>query len=179
MTASTDPDPPTATPTYALLRAFCDELARCGVREVVIAPGSRSTPLAMSFYELERGDPGRLRLHHPLLQNSGIHSLATAVVMFELKGLLTGLISHQPGGCGRSDGAVRIVQRNRLANARQALRRFLGHRLLVGCCSCLLCRLVGGSRIRDSGISSQRPPAQHPRDYFAERSATISRKLLP
>ena len=31
------------------------------MREVVIAPGSRSTPLAMSFYELERA--GRVRLH--------------------------------------------------------------------------------------------------------------------
>lgn len=29
-------------------RAFVDELARCGLREVVIAPGSRSTPLVMA-----------------------------------------------------------------------------------------------------------------------------------
>ncbi len=48
-------------PSTAFGTVFADELARCGVREVVIAPGSRSTPLAMSFYELEQA--GRLRLH--------------------------------------------------------------------------------------------------------------------
>ena len=48
-------------PSTAFGTVFADELARCGVREVVIAPGSRSTPLAMSFYELERA--GRVRLH--------------------------------------------------------------------------------------------------------------------
>ena len=48
-------------PSTAFGAVFADELARCGLREVVIAPGSRSTPLAMSFYELERA--GRVRLH--------------------------------------------------------------------------------------------------------------------
>ena len=48
-------------PSTAFGAVFADELARCGVREVVIAPGSRSTPLAMSFYELERAC--RVRLH--------------------------------------------------------------------------------------------------------------------
>ena len=48
-------------PSTAFGTVFADELARCGVREVVIAPGSRSTPLAMSFYELEQA--GRVRLH--------------------------------------------------------------------------------------------------------------------
>ena len=33
----------------AWARAFVDELARAGVREVVLAPGSRSTPLVMAF----------------------------------------------------------------------------------------------------------------------------------
>ena len=48
-------------PSTAFGTVFADELARCGLREVVIAPGSRSTPLAMAFYELERA--GRVRLH--------------------------------------------------------------------------------------------------------------------
>ena len=48
-------------PSTAFATALADELARCGLREVVIAPGSRSTPLAMAFWALERA--GRVRLH--------------------------------------------------------------------------------------------------------------------
>jgi 2-succinyl-5-enolpyruvyl-6-hydroxy-3-cyclohexene-1-carboxylate synthase len=35
--------------TYLLLRAFCDELARCGIAGAVTSPGSRSTPLVLSL----------------------------------------------------------------------------------------------------------------------------------
>src|SRR6266704_2352991 len=38
-----------ANPTYVYASAFVDELQRAGVRNVVICPGSRSTPLAMAF----------------------------------------------------------------------------------------------------------------------------------
>jgi 2-succinyl-5-enolpyruvyl-6-hydroxy-3-cyclohexene-1-carboxylate synthase len=48
-------------PATAFGLAFGDELVRCGLREVVLAPGSRSTPLAMAFGDLEQR--GRLRLH--------------------------------------------------------------------------------------------------------------------
>ena len=48
-------------PSTAFGIAFTDELVRCGLREVVLAPGSRSTPLAMAFGEAERH--GLVRLH--------------------------------------------------------------------------------------------------------------------
>jgi 2-succinyl-5-enolpyruvyl-6-hydroxy-3-cyclohexene-1-carboxylate synthase len=48
-------------PATAFGVTFSDELIRCGLAEVVLAPGSRSTPLAMAFYEAER--QRRLRLH--------------------------------------------------------------------------------------------------------------------
>ncbi|HTT50181.1 MAG TPA: 2-succinyl-5-enolpyruvyl-6-hydroxy-3-cyclohexene-1-carboxylic-acid synthase [Streptosporangiaceae bacterium] len=49
-------------PSTAFATVFVDELARCGLREVVLAPGSRSAPLAMAFHHRSQaGDP--LRLH--------------------------------------------------------------------------------------------------------------------
>jgi 2-succinyl-5-enolpyruvyl-6-hydroxy-3-cyclohexene-1-carboxylate synthase len=48
-------------PSTAFAAVLADELARCGLREVVVAPGSRSAPLAMAFDQLDRA--GRIRLH--------------------------------------------------------------------------------------------------------------------
>ena len=48
-------------PSTAFGTVFADELVRCGLREVVVAPGSRSTPMAMAFHELDLA--GRVRLH--------------------------------------------------------------------------------------------------------------------
>lgn len=48
-------------PSTALATVVVDELVRCGVREVVLCPGSRSAPLAYALQEADRA--GRLRLH--------------------------------------------------------------------------------------------------------------------
>ncbi len=48
-------------PSTAFGLTFTDELIRCGLREAVVAPGSRSTPLAMAFHQA--AEQGRARLH--------------------------------------------------------------------------------------------------------------------
>ena len=48
-----------ANASTALASVLVDELVRCGVRDLVLAPGSRSAPLAFAAYAAH--DP--LRLH--------------------------------------------------------------------------------------------------------------------
>ncbi len=48
-------------PSTAFATVVVDELIRCGVREAVLAPGSRSAPLALALAAADRA--GRLRLH--------------------------------------------------------------------------------------------------------------------
>ncbi len=48
-------------PSTAFATVVVDELIRSGVREAVLAPGSRSTPLALALAAADR--EGRLRLH--------------------------------------------------------------------------------------------------------------------
>ena len=51
-------------PSTAFGTVFVDELIRCGLREAVLAPGSRSAPLAMAlFNRAAAGGPAGPRLH--------------------------------------------------------------------------------------------------------------------
>ena len=43
--------------------SFFDELVKWGVRDIVVCPGSRSTPLAMVAYELHRRSPESLNIY--------------------------------------------------------------------------------------------------------------------
>jgi 2-succinyl-5-enolpyruvyl-6-hydroxy-3-cyclohexene-1-carboxylate synthase len=49
-------------PSTAFAVTLVDELVRCGLREAVLAPGSRSAPLAIALWE-KAGQGGALRLH--------------------------------------------------------------------------------------------------------------------
>ena len=50
-------------PSTALATVLVDELVRCGLREAVVAPGSRSAPLAMALHAAAARPGSPLRLH--------------------------------------------------------------------------------------------------------------------
>ncbi len=50
-------------PSTAFATVLADELIRCGLREAVVAPGSRSAPLAMAFHAAAARPGSPLRLH--------------------------------------------------------------------------------------------------------------------
>ncbi len=64
----------TATDTYLLLRAFCDELARCGLSHACTSPGSRSTPIVLSLVR----QPGISCFSHVDERCSGFFGLGAA-----------------------------------------------------------------------------------------------------
>jgi 2-succinyl-5-enolpyruvyl-6-hydroxy-3-cyclohexene-1-carboxylate synthase len=64
----------TPTDTYLLLRAFCDELTRCGVTDACTSPGSRSTPLVLSLAR----EPGLRAWSHVDERASGFFALGLA-----------------------------------------------------------------------------------------------------
>ncbi len=64
----------TATDSYLLLRAFCQELARCGMRHACTSPGSRSTPIVLSLVR----EPGLRCFSHVDERCSGFFALGAA-----------------------------------------------------------------------------------------------------
>src|ERR1700755_1467333 len=54
-------DPAMTNVSTQLAQVVVDETSRCGVREAVLAPGSRSAPLAFALQAADTA--GRLRLH--------------------------------------------------------------------------------------------------------------------
>jgi 2-succinyl-5-enolpyruvyl-6-hydroxy-3-cyclohexene-1-carboxylate synthase len=65
----------TATDTYLLLRAFCDELARCGLEHACTSPGSRCTPIVLSLVR----QPGIHCYSHMDERCSGFFALGSAL----------------------------------------------------------------------------------------------------
>jgi len=64
----------TTTDTYALLRAFVQELARCGMRAACTSPGSRSAPLVLTLAR----EPGLRCYSHIDERCSGFFALGLA-----------------------------------------------------------------------------------------------------
>ncbi|MDK8768039.1 2-succinyl-5-enolpyruvyl-6-hydroxy-3-cyclohexene-1-carboxylic-acid synthase [Corynebacterium freneyi] len=66
-----------AAPSEVVAGLIVDELIRCGTREAVVCPGSRSAPLARALLSAERA--GRLRLHvRPDERSAGFLALGLA-----------------------------------------------------------------------------------------------------
>src|SRR5436190_7254241 len=64
----------TATDTYLLLRALCDELGRCGLRHACTSPGSRNTPIVLSLVR----DPRIRCFSHIDERSAGFFALGAA-----------------------------------------------------------------------------------------------------
>ena len=51
-------------PSTAFAAALVDELARCGLAEAVVAPGSRNAPLAIALWEHAERSAGQIGRAH-------------------------------------------------------------------------------------------------------------------
>lgn len=60
-THTANPYRPCMNPSTVLASVLLDELTRCGLADVVLAPGSRSTPFALALHDLAQ--ERRIRLH--------------------------------------------------------------------------------------------------------------------
>ena len=155
-----------ANASTALATVLLDELARCGVRDVVLAPGSRSAALAFAAY----ADQERVRLHTRVDERSaGFLALGIArtsrrpVVVVTTSG--TAVANLHPAVLEASHAGVPLVvvsadrpARLRGTNANQTTDQ-------VG---------IFGSAIRESADV----PAPHPGSGEAERRQVVSWRAL-
>ena len=123
-----DPEPRGMTDAVAL-RAFVDELVRAGMRDVVVCPGSRSTPLALAL----RAHPG-LRVRVLLDERSaGFFALGLARASGRATGVLvtsgTAAANLLPAAVEATLGRVPAGAAHRRPTARAPRpRRAAGHR---------------------------------------------------
>jgi 2-succinyl-5-enolpyruvyl-6-hydroxy-3-cyclohexene-1-carboxylate synthase len=155
-----------ANASTAMATVLLDELVRCGVRDVVLAPGSRSAPLAFAAHTAQ----DRLRLHTRIDERSaGFLALGLArtsrrpVVMVTTSG--TAVANLHPAVLEASHAGVSLVV---LTADRPARLRGTGAN-----------QTTDQARIFGSSVRLQADvPAAHPGSGDVERSQVVSWRAL-